>query len=418
MSETNTNTTDNLDLGNPWDAADSLEAAASDAASIATTRQPDGVVTGTLPPRPASSLYYCRYSEDGSSEEDVDVDDITGCRVFRGRDFRNSPANILDAAEVVRRQQQQELETNVGQGKTKSAPNENGATDAVDEVDEDASDLLKPGSAGTETPSNSRASKFRERLSLEDVSVPSSMFTSREDSKYNVGKDGDIGFYASLPKLDRILYVHFPWVLRFTFIFILASWWSVVPLMRVRSPGFHPENLPVVYSCAMLGVVLIALGLQLHYFKVYGWPWQRKSQNSLFGEGLRRAKRRTVEEEEKEGSRDGAAKEKKKGKQSAGKKRGIAKSHGRRTLLESYVLAVDLILLVLTLAVFGVSIVLARHGEVQHANANGDRNSDAYVRNVTVSNHGVEKTPVAGPQTYPVDDGQADGFPYRTPTRF
>ncbi|KAK6540358.1 hypothetical protein TWF694_009159 [Orbilia ellipsospora] len=305
---------------NPWttpDLPDNTFSTESEHRNISSSISPPTV--------PSTELYYCHYSEDDDNPQFAD-DSMADYHVFGEQDLTNSNLNLVDniMAQAVDQPEHQSSSDDLG----RDSP---AATIAISSGTDEGNDILKSVSTR-----ETRASRFQERLSLDDITIPSSMFTSTESQDTK-----------KLTKLNRIFYLHVPWILRFAYIFVLANWWSLIPLMKLSSPRFHAENLPIIYSCAMLALIATSLGLQVVYFKLYGSPWTRR----------RRAKEAQDAESSRVGDRQPDFEKK------------IDKKERVKTGVEIYILVVDIILLALTIAVLIISIVMAKSGAVEHDGA-------------------------------------------------
>ncbi|KAJ6258742.1 hypothetical protein Dda_6794 [Drechslerella dactyloides] len=255
-----------------------------------------------LPP----PLYYFRYGGPGSDNTDSDC--TSGVRVFGDGDFADNTVNTGEPRQEV-------------------------STPPRAFTEHEGPPLRK---------ASSRGSRFRERLSLESVSLPDDLFTNQRSG--DPEKGAAVGAVcAGLTAVERTFYWYAPWILRFLFFFLLASWWSLVPLMRIAARGFQPASLPIIYAAVMLGLVAGSLGLQACYFTCHGCPWMCRSLCGLCGSGGKSGDEMEVE------SREGAS----------------VRSR-RRGWVETWGFAVDLVLLVIALAVLGVSLVLQTKQRVPH----------------------------------------------------
>ncbi|KAF3315792.1 hypothetical protein TWF173_002991 [Orbilia oligospora] len=319
--------------------------------------------------RPGSALYYCRYSEDGNksdlasqsrrdSEENMD-----GYCVFRERDLAaNNRAEFLSPPLK---------EYEIGE--------EWKSTGEVSSMDMTIlpPNFKKDPSKSTDTliryPIGRRISAFTEVLSFE--SSEDGQSTTLEEREIQAG----MNMTPSLPRSDRILYLHTPWILRFIYIFILSNWWTLIPLLKISSNDFHPENLPLLYSCGMLVIIILSLGLQANYFRIHGVPWGRRRNAEKVGDENECTEKDTRPDAGPGPDVDLEARGQ--GGRATLKKGGDRRGWRLRSGMESYVFAVDMILFMLTLAALAVSIIFARHGgaihEAQMMEAAGDATSGA-----------------------------------------
>ncbi|KAK6345930.1 hypothetical protein TWF730_010269 [Orbilia blumenaviensis] len=356
--------------------------------------------------RPPSTLYFCRYSEDGTRSEigsqlGRETPGIQGFRVFREQDFAgNNRFNIVSPS--------------VGDNSEEDG-SENGSSPALTITPgrgEDARDEFeKEAMRSTETViryPERRVSLFREILTSESEYEESAV----EEAPVTV---------KELPGSDRFLYHHTPWILRFIYTFIFANWWTLIPLMKVPSDGFHPENLPILYSCAMLAMVITNLCLQFNYFRLYGPPWgQRRRAEKIqdaaeFQEIKERSRRLDLPFGVFVGRNDpgpcpGTDLESNRVVSRATLKKDRNRRKWRmRTGMESYVFTVDMILFILTLAILAVSIVFARHGALAHdaqimeAAKNGTLATGTLANGVSAGGGGGGPNP--GVQLYGDDSG-------------
>ncbi|KAF3915168.1 hypothetical protein ABW20_dc0104697 [Dactylellina cionopaga] len=123
-------------------------------------------------PEPAVILpevYFCHYAD---GVEDNDDGDISGIQVIRGQDLIRTSFGDRRIVAEGRLEKQQEQQHDIQQDHIgRNSPT---ATIVVsNSADENVDQLLK-----TLSSQEARASRFRERLSLDDVSIPSSMFTA------------------------------------------------------------------------------------------------------------------------------------------------------------------------------------------------------------------------------------------------
>ncbi|KAK6524503.1 hypothetical protein TWF281_011410 [Arthrobotrys megalospora] len=347
-----------------------------------------------------SALYYCRYSEDGTRSEVAsqlgrEFEGIEGYRVFREQDFGNSRVNILSPPVEESTTSPENGEVDVGNDSSPAIT----ITPSGDENTNGEFEKVVIGSTETVVRNVRRSSRFTEILVSEDgEDEGSTVFEEKSDTT------------EDLPSSDRAIYIHAPWILRFIYIFILANWWSLIPLMKVSSNGFHPENLPIVYSCVMLSIVIINLGLQINFFRLYGAPWGHRRQAEKLrdaAEYKRTSRRLCLPFGAFTGSNgsepcDGVDLESDRNMSRATLRKDRNRRKWRmRTGMESYVFAVDAVLFVLTLAVLGVSIVIARHGRMVHE---VQMMQEAARVNGTLADKGSGRQ-TAGVELYGDDDG-------------
>ncbi|KAK6497627.1 hypothetical protein TWF481_012032 [Arthrobotrys musiformis] len=358
--------------------------------------------------RPGSALYYCRYSEDGDrsemgSQEGTEARGIEGYRVFREKDLAgSSKANPLSPYIESSHQgsgSEDGRNSQGGSSPTRTITPGNGSAGAIFSRKEAME------STGTVIRYPRRVSVFTENISSDSSEVeyqPSIVLEEKtETTKY-------------IPSSDRFLYIHAPWILRFIYVFIFANWWSLIPLMKVSSSGFHPENLPIFYSSAMLAIVIINIVLQLNFLRLYGAPW---------GHRRRAEKIRDVDELQETNEHPDSSPRVYDGSHGTDSNPGVIdlesnrnasratlrKDKNRRkwrmrTGMECYVFVVDIILFMLTLAVLGVSVVFARHGSAMH-----QLQMDAAANATSLAVSGQGGTGGLGPngmvQLYGNDDG-------------
>ncbi|KAF3912356.1 hypothetical protein AA313_de0207020 [Arthrobotrys entomopaga] len=123
------------------------------------------------PALPPTALYYCRYLEDDDGPQFAD-DSMADYHVFGEQDLVNSNINLVDNALPLQNSNQPGYQSSSDDlGRDSPA-----ATIAVSNGTDEGNDLLKSVSTR-----ETRASRFRERLSLDDVDIPSSMFTNTEN---------------------------------------------------------------------------------------------------------------------------------------------------------------------------------------------------------------------------------------------
>ncbi|KAK6331673.1 hypothetical protein TWF718_002219 [Orbilia javanica] len=330
---------------------------------------PPGTVAGSVADsvrsfRPGSALYYCRYSEDGNrsdtgSQSGRDNDSMDGYCVFREKDLAlNNRANVLSPS-------LDDCLTDDWQG--------------VDSGDSTSVAMtITPGGMNaamesTDTiiryPIGRRVSAFTEVLSFESSSVHSSALGDNTESQMNTDA------METLRSGERLLYLHIPWILRFFYIFIFSNWWTLIPLMKVSSGGLHPENLPLVYACGMLTIIIINIVLQINHFRLHGVPWgrRRRAEKIQDEKDIEQAVKKLDPLKDKYAGNNGTSPspgidlESNRNESRATLKKDKNRRKWRmRTGMESYVFAVDMILLMLTLAVLAASIVFVRHGSAMH----------------------------------------------------
>ncbi|KAF3213253.1 hypothetical protein TWF679_005481 [Orbilia oligospora] len=304
--------------------------------------------------RPGSALYYCRYSEDGNKSELAShsgrdsEENMDGYCVFRERDLAaNNRAEFLSPPLK---------EYEIGE--------EWKSTGEVSSMDMTIlpPNFKKDPSESTDTliryPIGRRISAFTEVLSFK--SSEDGQSTTLEEREIQAG----MNMAPSLPRSDRILYLHTPWILRFIYIFILSNWWTLIPLLKISSNDFHPENLPLLYSCGMLIIIILSLGLQANYFRVHGVPWGRRRNAEKVGDENECTEKGTRPDAGPGPDVDLEARGQ--GGRATLKKGGDRRGWRLRSGMESYVFAVDMILFMLTLAALAVSIIFARHGGAIH----------------------------------------------------
>ncbi|KAK6506439.1 hypothetical protein TWF506_011349 [Arthrobotrys conoides] len=316
--------------------------------------------------RPDSAVYYCRYSEDGirsdiASQSGKDSDGgMAGYCVFRESDLAaNNPAEVLSPP--LKDYEIDEEWKSTGEVSSPAVTITAGGLKLQDPL-ESTDTLIR-------YPIGRRISAFTEVLSFE--SSEDGQSTTLEEREIQSGIDR----IPLLPRSEKILYVYSPWILRSMYVLMLANWWTLIPLMNLASKGFHPENLPLLYSCGMLIVITLNLGLQLNYFRVHGTPWGRRRSAEKA-----RDENEPTERNNRQGPTGGVyARRNDAGPgpdidleaNRCGSRTTLKKDRNRkgcqlRTGMESYVFAVDMILFMLTLAALAVSIVFARHRSVMH----------------------------------------------------
>ncbi|EPS40214.1 hypothetical protein H072_6012 [Dactylellina haptotyla CBS 200.50] len=281
---------------------------------------PPAVIT-----RVPSALYYCRYLEDDGPR--LPDDSMADYHIFGEQDLINS-IDILDS-KVLPETPNGDQRNDIG----RDSPSE---TITISNPSEENNDLEKITFS-----QEARLSRFRERLSLDDISIPNSMFTSIDLKKEE--KE-----HKEFTKFHRVVYIYIPWAIRFTFIFFLANWWALTPLMKATESGsFHSENLPIVYSCGMLSIIAVSLGLQGIYFRSFGAPWTIR----------KRVKQAENAAKVYEGQHQ----------MTSASEEPIKETNNRnKTGTEIYIFVIDLVLLTLALALLRVSIVIARAGALRH----------------------------------------------------
>ncbi|KAK6338049.1 hypothetical protein TWF696_001520 [Orbilia brochopaga] len=277
--------------------------------------------------RPVQGVYFYQYnSSDDEATDGNDGPRDAGRRVFRQRDL-----NDLFAEQ---------------ENKYLKDANEADAEKAAGQVKDHARGPVVPAPAmsadGGLRKAASRESRFREHLSMDNVSSEAlEKILATAASKPVEKKD--------LTTVQRILYKHSPWFLRFVFLFFLASWWSLIPLMRASAQNFHPDKLPEIYSGTMIIVIAASLGVQIFYFYRHGSPWATKKTSRK----LHKAASKNIDRDMEAGKAQMIETT------TSGNKQQQKKGKGRR--LEKYMFVVDVVLLLLALAMLFVSIVLSKH---------------------------------------------------------